>query len=64
MCKISQYKVYQDGKETLDQGKFDAFLSLKGLPKYSNYTVKFFDNGKEIEDVKFHFKIPREKKMS
>jgi hypothetical protein len=64
VCKISQYKVYQDGTEVLNQGKFDDALSLKGLPKYANYTVKFFVHNQEIDGVIMQFIIPRDNEIS
>ena len=64
VCKIGQYKVYQDENEVLNQGKFDVAMSLKGFPKYDNYTVKFYSNEEEIDDLTFKFKIPRDAEIS
>ena len=63
-CPVSLYKVYQDGREIMKNGSFDKAMSLKDLPKYRNYTVKFFAKGNVIEGVELHFKIPREEKIS
>jgi hypothetical protein len=64
VCKIGQYKVYQDEIEVLNQGKFDFAMSLKGLPKYANYTVKFYSKEEEITEMIFKFKIPRNAEIS